>query len=152
MGIPNGCLKWLVWHREPQRFAFCLESPLPSSLLGRHGIPALGPVVSQEAVANWLCPVAREGCLHFSCWSPRAVFERSAASSVYLCAFIFACGSCYHAFCPYFVEQFFFAITLAFGGLAPSSSGSFWYTWCSWKKMMQSNARSKADGIACVFG
>lgn len=32
------------------------------------------------------------------------------------------------------LKKNFFAIILAFWGLAPSSPGSFWYTWCSWKK------------------
>ena len=56
-----------------------------------------------------------ESCLYLlSGRSPRAVLELSAPPCVYLGAFIFACGSCYHSFCPCFIFKNFLFETLKY--------------------------------------
>lgn len=120
-------MAWMVCLAQGIPRIYFLPSISPSlQTFGLTGIRPLGPVGSQMAIANPLCSVAGKVCLHFlSSCSLWAVLELSAASSVYLCAFIFACGSCYHPFCPCFIYSFSFAIILASCGLVPSCSGSF---------------------------
>lgn len=146
-GWPQGC----VWHRSPkdlplaQRFSCSLDLRVDMELAPWTQLYHRKPLLTGYIL--W----PEKSCLYLLSGRSRAVLELSAAPCVYLCAFIFACGSCYHSFCPCFIFKNFFAVILSLGGPAPSSSGSFWYTWSSWKKWCsQMPDQKQMDLHACL--
>lgn len=112
----------------------------------------LGPISVTGGLANCLCPWHQMP----SCTFPEAsllshVWARCCVLCLFLCIYL-ACGSCTTLFCPHFISKIFFAIVLAFWGLAPSNSGSFWYPWCSWRKWCSQMPGQKQMKLRACLG
>lgn len=122
--------------------AFRVGVPLGSCSTGSPGLCFLPSVAPSPGL--WVgADLPLGSLLHLS-----GLSAAPSASSVYLCASVFACALATTFSVLISVFYIFSALILAFGGLNPSSSGTFGIA----GKNSAVKCGSKADGTACMFG